>query len=308
MIRCSVRASALISSILVVCAAASLNGMSSLTTRFRGGANGDYSFSLTTFSSDGRLEQLESAMACVDQSPPVVAMKGSDCVVIVAVEPDLGPSVERSGTPKVLTISQGGGETGASCVVVAYSGIGADARALARAAQRRALAYSASLGEPMPPALVAAALADECQEATQEGGMRPYGVALVVAGCSPAEGAHLAQVETSGCWIPVKATAMGLGAGPLAVELAEKWRPGMAAHELEALGRDLLREYALDPGGGGDGAYQDDDRDAPSSSPLDAKPSPGGLGKRRWQASGHFTVAVVRSGSPFPAVSLVPSA
>ena len=55
----------------------------------RGGA-GEYSFSLTTFSPEGRLEQLEHALACVDGAPPVVALGGADCVVIVFVDPDLG--------------------------------------------------------------------------------------------------------------------------------------------------------------------------------------------------------------------------
>ena len=47
-----------------------------------------------------------------------------------------------------------------------------------------------------------------CQEYTQSGGVRPFGVSLLVAGFDD-EGPHLYQVDPSGAYFGWKATAIG---------------------------------------------------------------------------------------------------
>lgn len=51
-------------------------------------------------------------------------------------------------------------------------------------------------------------VANVMQEFTQSGGVRPFGVSLLIAGCDYT-GAQLYQVDPSGSFFPWKATAIG---------------------------------------------------------------------------------------------------
>ena len=72
----------------------------SLSIRVALGGSSDYSFSLTTFSPEGELRQIEHAMAAVNNAPPAIGMCGEGCVVLVGVESQLPNMTEASGTPK----------------------------------------------------------------------------------------------------------------------------------------------------------------------------------------------------------------
>lgn len=301
-----------------------------------------HSYSLTTFSPEGRLEQLEHAAAAADAAPPVVAMRGAGCVVVVACEPDLGPLVEASGTPKIMAVSLGPGD-GASpsvdpasngCVVIAYAGMGGDARSLGLGAQAASLSHWSTLGEGISAGRVAAHLAQVLQAASQQSGTRPYGCALLVASGGHGDwetdcegsgsnggsirGPQLWHLEPSGRRWPVHASAVGLGAAALREALVKRWRPDMSAAELEALGRDLLRDHCSL---GELGSVDDDDDNAEGSGSLGeasesecSAATPSGALKRllktqaasrtqlrrRWQGTGFVEVAVVRTGVPVP--------
>ena len=54
-------------------------------------------------------------------------------------------------------------------------------------------------------------VANLLQEYTQSGGVRPFGISLIVAGFDEVEGPSIYQVEASGTYYSWKATAMGRG-------------------------------------------------------------------------------------------------
>ena len=267
----------------------------------RGGSSpsGRHSFSLSTFSPDGRLEQLEHALGACESAPPVVACIGLDCVVVVAVEPELGPLIEAAGTPKIMTVVSGAGDgcddgPRNGCVVIAYAGLGGDARVLAAVAQKSGLQHWHALDEPMPVGLVAAGVAGACQEATQQGGSRPFGASLLVAGFGPGD-PEVWQVDPSGWRAPLHAGAVGLDAPTLRVELAARWSPDLSAAELEDLVCDLLRSRFRVWGGTGE----------PQSGGLPAEEDEDGAELRkeeRWRATRCVTVAVLRRGEALPKV------
>lgn len=273
----------------------------------RGGA-GEYSFSLTTFSPEGRLEQLEHALACVEGAPPVLAMCGDHCVVIVSTCPYLGPFVEESGTPKVMLVSATDvfGSSPAvldehatedvGCIAVTFAGLGPDARRLASRAQEKAQRYASSLGEPMPGALVAAALAGLMQEATQaSGGFRPFGASVLVAS-SVGSMATLFQVEPSGWWAPVRATAIGFGARRLLDKLSAKWRPGMSESELEDLGCELLSDLSpIENDSHQSTVPLDDGEDGQPRIDSSTK-----FSRRSWRGTGNLALSVLRTGELRP--------
>lgn len=61
------------------------------------------------------------------------------------------------------------------------------------------------------------------QEATQSGGVRPYGVSLLVAGHDEHNGFTLYQVDPSGSYFPWKATAIGKGSTSAKTFLEKRW-------------------------------------------------------------------------------------
>ncbi len=60
--------------------------------------------------------------------------------------------------------------------------------------------------------MLSKAVADLFQEYTQSGGVRPFGIGLVVAGWDEDQGAQIYWVEASGTFYCWKATALGKGA------------------------------------------------------------------------------------------------
>mmetsp|Transcript_33821 Transcript_33821/g.132885 ORF Transcript_33821/g.132885 Transcript_33821/m.132885 type:complete len:185 (+) Transcript_33821:443-997(+) len=93
-------------------------------------------------------------------------------------------------------------------VGMVYSGMGPDSRVLIRKARKNAQTYYQTYRESIPVSQVVRQIASVMQEYTQSGGVRPFGVSLLVAGYDY-EGPHLYQVDPSGSYFAWKASAIG---------------------------------------------------------------------------------------------------
>ena len=93
-------------------------------------------------------------------------------------------------------------------VGMVYSGMGPDFRVLTRKGRKAAQTYFRQYLEPIPALQLTRELASIMQEFTQSGGVRPFGVSLLVAGIDE-KGPQLYQVDPSGSYFAWKATAMG---------------------------------------------------------------------------------------------------
>lgn len=98
-------------------------------------------------------------------------------------------------------------EITSSCGMV-YAGLGPDYRVLVKNSRKSAQKYYTTYHEPQPIRMLVRDTATVCQEYTQSGGVRPFGVSLLVAGFDD-EGPHLYQVDPSGAYFGWKATAIG---------------------------------------------------------------------------------------------------
>eukprot|EP00127_Corallochytrium_limacisporum_P003166 Clim_evm15s147 gene=Clim_evmTU15s147 len=158
-----------------------------------------YSFSLTTFSPSGKLVQIEYALNAVASGATSLGVKATNGVVI-ATEKTMPMLCDESSLPKLVKITD--------TVGMVYSGIGPDSRVLAKKARKIAQEYFLTYREPMPLSQVVREVASVMQEYTQSGGVRPFGVSLLVCGLD--EGRHgMFQVDPSGSYWPWKATAIG---------------------------------------------------------------------------------------------------
>merc|ERR1711963_747963 len=161
-----------------------------------------YSFSLTTFSPSGKLVQIEYALAAVSSGAASVGIKASNGVVLATEKKHKSILYEDHSTYKIEKITDRIG--------MVYSGMGPDYRLLVRRARKMAQDYQLMYEEQIPTAQLVQRVATVMQEYTQSGGVRPFGVSLLMAGWDEdEEKPFLYQCDPSGAYFAWKATAMG---------------------------------------------------------------------------------------------------
>ncbi|KAK9472172.1 nucleophile aminohydrolase [Dipodascopsis tothii] len=176
-----------------------------------------YSFSLTTFSPSGKLVQIEYAFQAVNQGVTSLGIKASNGVVLATEKKSSSPLIEASSLSKVSLITPDIG--------MVYSGMGPDFRVLVDKARKTSHTnYKRIYNEYPPTRILVQDVARVMQEATQSGGVRPYGVSLLVAGYDDdSESFSLYQVDPSGTYFPWKATAIGKGSTSAKTFLEKRW-------------------------------------------------------------------------------------
>ncbi|XP_055355741.1 proteasome subunit alpha type-2-like [Paramacrobiotus metropolitanus] len=161
---------------------------------------GQYSFSLTTFSPSGKLVQIEYALAAVAAGAPTVGIRAADGVVVATEKKQKNQLFEEETVVKVEAITKNIG--------MVYSGMGPDFRLLVKKARKIAQEYKMMYQENAPIVQLVQRVAAVMQEYTQSGGVRPFGVSLLIASWDNNR-PYLFQVDPSGSYFAWKATAMG---------------------------------------------------------------------------------------------------
>ncbi|KAL6065318.1 Protein phosphatase PP2A regulatory subunit B [Balamuthia mandrillaris] len=159
-----------------------------------------YSFSLTTFSPSGKLVQIEYALHAVAAGSTALGIKATDGVVL-ATEKKLPSLMDETSFQKISMLTDHVG-----CV---YAGMGPDSRVLVRKGRKIAQAYYRMYQSPIPVSQIVREMAFVMQEFTQSGGVRPFGVSLLVAGYDDIAGPQMYQVDPSGSYWAWKASAIG---------------------------------------------------------------------------------------------------
>ncbi|KAF9188508.1 Proteasome subunit alpha type-2 [Haplosporangium sp. Z 767] len=159
-----------------------------------------YSFSLTTFSPSGKLVQIEYALSAVNSGVTSIGIKATNGIVVATEKKAVSTLIDDSSLEKVAVIC--------SNIGMVYSGMGPDYRVLVNKARKAAQAYKRVYMEEPPTAILVKEIASVMQEFTQSGGVRPFGVSLLIAGFDES-GPMLYQVDPSGSYWPWKATAIG---------------------------------------------------------------------------------------------------
>jgi len=158
-----------------------------------------YSFSLTTFSPSGKLVQIEHALTAVGSGQTSLGIKAANGVVIATEKKLPSILVDETSVQKIQALTPNIG--------VVYSGMGPDFRVLVRKSRKQAQQYYRLYKEHIPVTQLVRETAAVMQEFTQSGGVRPFGVSLLIAGYDD-NGPQLYQVDPSG-YFSWKASAMG---------------------------------------------------------------------------------------------------
>ncbi len=165
--------------------------------------------SLLLRSPSGKLVQIEYALAAVASGAASVGIKAANGVVLATEKKHKSVLYEDHSTYKIEKVTDRVG--------MVYSGMGPDYRLLVRRARKMAQDYQLMYEEPIPTAQLVQRVAVVMQEYTQSGGVRPFGISLLIAGWDDDDDKNnklggkpvLFQCDPSGAYFAWKATAMG---------------------------------------------------------------------------------------------------
>ena len=161
-----------------------------------------YDRAITMFSPDGRLLQVEYAKKTVRQGSTAIGMVCYDGVLLVADKRVVDTLVVPESVEKIWQIDD---HIGASA-----SGILSDARVLIDRAQLRAQQNRVTYDSEIDTSTIVKEMCDLKQICTQSGGLRPFGVSVLVAGIDN-HTPRLFETDPIGIYFQYKATAIGEG-------------------------------------------------------------------------------------------------
>jgi len=191
--------------------------------------NAGYDRAITVFSPDGRLFQVEYAREAVKRGTTSLGVKSTEGIVLVVDKRTTSKLVESKSIEKIFQIDDHIG--------AATSGLVADARSLIERARIESQIYKITYNEPIRVESLAKKICDMKQLYTQNGGVRPFGSALIIGGIFEGE-SKLFETDPSGALIEYKATAIGSGRND-AMDVFEK-------HYKDDLNLDEAIDLALD--------------------------------------------------------------
>src|SRR3989338_8409099 len=161
-----------------------------------------YDRAITMFSPDGRLLQVEYAKKTVRQGSTAVGVVCKDGVLLVADKRLVDTLVVPESVEKIWQIDDHIG--------AAASGIISDARVLIERAQMRAQQNKVTFDSPIDASSIVKEICTLKQICTQSGGLRPFGVSILIAGIDE-DGPKLFETDPTGIFFQYKACAIGEG-------------------------------------------------------------------------------------------------
>ena len=198
-----------------------------------------YDRAITMFSPDGRLLQVEYAKKTVKQGSTAIGMVCKDGVLLVTDKRIVSKLVVTSAIEKIWQIDDHAGVTA--------SGILSDARVLIENAQVKAQQHRVTYNEEIDILSIVKDICQLKQICTQSGGLRPFGVSLLVAGVDET-GPVLFETDPIGIYFRYKAAAIGEGEVEVEQVLEKHYKEDMSLEEglklaLKALNKSLGKGF-----------------------------------------------------------------
>jgi len=162
-------------------------------------ASRGYDMTPTMYSPDGRIYQVEYAIETVKRGAIAIGLQAKDGIIIAVEEVSRDLQVEDI-TQKIFQVDDHIG--------IAAAGYIPDARILVDNARFFSQSNKLTYDESVDIETVAKHLADQAHQFTQYSGVRPFGVALIVAGVDK-KGARIFVTDPSGTYVPYSAVAIG---------------------------------------------------------------------------------------------------
>ncbi|KAF5750338.1 proteasome subunit alpha type-3-like [Tripterygium wilfordii] len=161
-----------------------------------------YDLSVTTFSPDGRVFQVEYASKAVDNSGTVVGLKCKDGIVMGVEKLIQSKMMLPDSNRRIHSVHRHSG--------MAVAGLAADGRQIVARAKSEATNYEKVYGEPIPVKELADRVASYVHLCTLYWWLRPFGCGVILGGYDR-DGPQLYMVEPSGVSYRYFGAAIGKG-------------------------------------------------------------------------------------------------
>ncbi len=194
-----------------------------------------YDRSITMFSPDGRLLQVEYAKKTVKQGSTAIGITCKDGVVFIADKRVTSKLLVPEAIEKMFKIDQHIGATA--------SGIISDARVLIDRSQLKAQQHAVTYDSKIDILSIVKEVCDLKQICTQSAGLRPFGVSLLVGGVEEDGTIKLFLTEPYGLYFQYKAAVIGEGEPEIEPALRKKYKPGMSVDEGIRFGLSLMKDF-----------------------------------------------------------------
>jgi proteasome alpha subunit len=163
-----------------------------------------YDRAITVFSPDGRLLQVEYAKKAVSLGALAVGITFKDGVILMADRYRTDKLLIPKSVNKVFKIENHLNLTSAGFI--------SDARVIVKKCRVRAQQHKVTYGEPIDVEGLVKYIADLEQAYTQYGGIRPFGISILIGGTEARNGSSLFLIEPSGIYFKYHAKAVGMRA------------------------------------------------------------------------------------------------
>ena len=187
--------------------------------------NRGYDMTPTMYSPDGRIYQVEYALETVKRGTLAVGIKSKDGVIIAVEEKSRSLQV-ADVTQKIFQVDDHIGAAAAGYIP--------DARVQVDNARYFSQSNKLTYDEPVEVETVAKHLADQNHQFTQYSGVRPFGVALIIAGVDR-KGSNVFIIDPSGTFVSYAAVAIGLGSDEVNDFLEKNYKENMTIEEAASL-------------------------------------------------------------------------
>ncbi len=201
-----------------------------------------YDRAITMFSPDGRLLQVEYAKKTVRQGSTAIGITCADGVVLVTDKRIVDKLVVPKSVEKIWQVDDHIGATA--------SGIISDARVLIERSQLLAQQHKVTYDAPMDIVSVVRDISNIKQMTTQSGGLRPFGVSILVAGVD-SSGIKLFETDPTGIYFQYKATVIGEAEPEVEEVLYKEYKETMTMEDgfklaIKALKKSLDKNFDPD--------------------------------------------------------------
>jgi len=188
-------------------------------------ASRGYDMTPTMYSPDGRIYQVEYAIETVKRGTIAIGVRTKQGVIIAVEEK---PRVLQTAniTQKIFQVD--------THIGIAAAGYIPDARVQVDNARFFSQGNKMTYDEPVDVESVAKHLADQSHQFTQYSGVRPYGVALIIAGIDQ-KGESIYVTDPSGTYVPYAAVAIGAGSDEVSDFLEKSYSKDMSMEDAAAL-------------------------------------------------------------------------
>lgn len=193
-----------------------------------------YDRSITMFSPDGRLLQVEYAKKTVKQGSTALGIACKDGIVLVSDKRITSKLIVPGAIEKMFKVD--------THIAATAAGIISDARVLVDRVQLKAQQHAVTYNSNIDTLTVVKDICDLKQICTQSAGLRPFGVCMLVGGIDDDGEIRLFVTEPYGLYFQYKATVIGEGAPEIEPFLQKKYKP-MSVQDGIKFGLDAIKQF-----------------------------------------------------------------